>query len=175
MSDAPEVKKPKSRKKMAIIAILALGVIGGAGGFLSPTVLASGGPADEAQAESHGEDEGGHGESASGEHGSGPVIASLDVGRIVVNLEESGSASKHLVIETVVQYDASALGASPDLEMYKLQVRDAFIGYLANISESEVRGSSGMSNLREELLRRARVAFSEGEPTALLIQNYVLQ
>lgn len=170
MSDAAEIKKPKSGKRLAIMALVALSVIGGAGGFLAPKVFASG-DASESQEESHdaSSDGGDHDEASK------PVYANLDIGRIVVNLDPNGSKASHLVIETVVQYDASGLGESPDMETYRLQVRDAFIGYLANISESEVRGSSGMANLRQELLRRARVAFEDGEPRALLIQDYVLQ
>lgn len=175
MAAAAGEKKTKKRGLLAVVAILTLGVIGGGVGMMAPYLMT------------------GSANAASSAEEVAPVnIQNLEVGRIVVNLKgENGDAgtAKHLVIETIVTYDAALIGAGGEpseggyskeegggpADSLRPQVRDAFIEYLANISESEVRGSSGMASLREELLRRARVAFANDAPKSLLIQDYVLQ
>lgn len=174
MSEELPAGRKRKRGMLAVAAIAALGLVGGGAGMFAPRLMGA-----EAKA------------TASGE-AVGADLRNMDVGRIVVNIAPPDGAARHLVIQAILEYDASLLaggdghaaggghgkaegGDSPEDILYRPKVRDAFIDYLANVSEPEIRGSSGMSMLRHELLRRARVAFGNDAPTALLIQDYVIQ
>ena len=62
----------------------------------------------------------------------------------------------------------SAAGPVPEL-------RDAFIEYLTQLHESEIRGSIGLVTMRAELLRRARAVAPELNATAVLFQEFIVQ
>lgn len=112
-----------------------------------------------------------------------PVRHELEIGRIIVNVRPGSAGSKisHLVIDPVLEYEAPATegeadeGAENDIAARKSHFRDAFIDYLANVSEVEVTGSAGMSVVRSELLRRARLVAGNEAPRAVLLQEYILQ
>lgn len=110
-----------------------------------------------------------------------PVIRhELEIGRIIVNVRPGANGSKvsHLVIDPVLEYEAPAAGegaAGDAISSRKSHFRDAFIDYLANVSEAEVSGSAGMSVVRSELLRRARLVAGNDAPSAVLLQEYILQ
>lgn len=123
------------------------------------------------------------GESATGVHAetAPPVRHELEIGRIIVNVRPGagGSRVSHLVIDPVLEYVTPAAEGEGDAEAgiasRKSHFRDAFIDYLANVSEVEVTGSAGMSVVRSELLRRARLVAGNDAPSAVLLQEYILQ
>lgn len=177
MSEEPKAGKKKKRGMLAIATIVALALVGGGAGMFAPRLMGAEAKSSE--------------EAVQAPHAD---IRSMDVGRIVVNVGPPNGMTRHLVIQAIVEYDAALLpaahggenaeggdhgaaaeGESPEAALYRPKVRDAFIDYLANVSEPEIRGSSGMSALRQELLSRARLAFGSEAPRALLIQDYVLQ
>ena len=174
MSEEPKAGKKKKRGMLAIATIVALTLVGGGAGMFAPRLMGAEAKSSE--------------EAVPAPHAD---IRSMDVGRIVVNVGPPNGMTRHLVIQAIVEYDAALLpaahggeggdhgeaaeGESPEAALYRPKVRDAFIDYLANLSEPEIRGSSGMSALRQELLGRARLAFGNEAPKALLIQDYVLQ
>lgn len=110
-----------------------------------------------------------------------PVRHELEIGRIIVNVRPgaNGSRISHLVIDPVLEYVTPAAegdtAGDDGIASRRSHFRDAFIDYLANVSEVEVTGSAGMSVVRSELLRRARLVAGNDAPSAVLLQEYILQ
>lgn len=107
--------------------------------------------------------------------------ALLPLGRITVNVGASGALSekrtRFLVIEPTLLYDASfdeGEGAA-GMASFQPALRDSFIEFLAQLHEDDVYGSAGLSELRVELLRRARLITQSDAPIGILLQDFVLQ
>lgn len=108
----------------------------------------------------------------------------LAVGRIAVVIpSDQGAKRLHMLISPLVIAHSPAgspnaghgaadseAGTGPVAEL-----RDAFIEYLSQLREAEVRGSLGLVTLRAELLRRARAVAPELNASAVLIQEFVIQ
>ncbi|WP_292290263.1 flagellar basal body-associated FliL family protein [Marivita sp.] len=105
----------------------------------------------------------------------------VEVGRItvVIPADRAGGGRLHLLIAPLVvaypdavadDHDTGETTPAPTAEL-----RDAFIEYLSQLRESDVRGSAGFALLREELLRRARAVAPELNAKAVLIQDLVIQ
>lgn len=176
MNDQPAPTSRPRRRKLAI-ALFGLAVVGLTAGSLAPLVMPTRTEAASTPDEV--------------EHVA--RMSQLDIGQIAINLRpvgRAGSGPRHLIIDTVLTYDEALLlpegetgsgGHGGDdkesgaLIDQKPHIRDAFIEYLANLSEEDVTGSSGMVRMRGELLRRARSVVGSDAPQALLIQDYILQ
>lgn len=103
----------------------------------------------------------------------------IEIGRItvVIPADRTGGGKLHLLIAPlVVAYPEPAAG-DQDKEgpMPTAELRDAFIEYLSQLRESDVRGSAGFVLLREELLRRARAVAPDLNAKMVLIQDLVIQ
>ncbi|MFG6084195.1 flagellar basal body-associated protein FliL [Paracoccus litorisediminis] len=176
-ASAPEQKSGKSHKFAVVIGLCC--IVGLGIGFGAPVVLAaSSAPKNEAHVEDHAKIP----ENI-------PALAELPVGRITVALDKAGLPGRYLVLDTIVEYDNNLLaGHAPEsggghgkaesggaLDAKHARIRDAFIEYLSHVSEGEISGSAGMANLRSELLRRARAVTASEAPTAVLIQDFIIQ
>lgn len=164
MSEAPAIKKKPGTIRKLVIAIAACGVLGGAAGIALPILM------NRAEAEEA---------TPAAAAAKDSLRAELAVGRITVALSRAGERPRHLVIDPIVEYDAADLphveGEGAPLDGKQSHIRDAFIEYLTQVSEPEISGSSGMANLRAELLRRARAVTGSEAPKAILIQDYIIQ
>ncbi|WP_411839734.1 flagellar basal body-associated protein FliL [Paracoccus sp. ME4] len=156
-------KRPKRRFGFLMLIGTAVVMLGAGGAAQYVTASTGDGPVS------------GHAEAAA------PVRHELEIGRIIVNVRPGANGSKvsHLVIDPVLEYVTHATdGETVDesaIASRKSHFRDAFIDYLANVSEVEVTGSAGMSVVRSELLRRARLVAGNDAPSAVLLQEYILQ
>lgn len=171
-------------RKMALI--LALSALVGCGvGFGAPMFMASASaPAQE-----------GDDHSADKNPEVSASLAEMPVGRITVALNKAGLPGRYLILDTIIEYDQNLLphepaeesgghgkasakdhsGSEGGLAAKHSHIRDAFIEYLTHVSEGEISGSAGMANLRGELLRRARAVSASDAPTAVLIQDFIIQ
>lgn len=107
--------------------------------------------------------------------------ALLPLGRITVNVAAAGALSekrsRYLVIEPTLLYDAAfdQDEKTPDMETHQAALRDSFIEYLSQLHENDVYGSAGLADLRQELLRRAKLVIGSEAPMGILLQDFVLQ
>ncbi|MFA8388014.1 MAG: flagellar basal body-associated protein FliL [Pelagibaca sp.] len=105
----------------------------------------------------------------------------IEIGRItvVIPADRAGGGKLHLLIAPLVVAYPEAAAGDHDKEgqatMPTAELRDAFIEYLSQLRESDVRGSAGFALLREELLRRARAVAPDLNATMVLIQDFVIQ
>lgn len=125
-------------------------------------------------------------------HGTAPETAEaagirqeIDVGRITVVIprDDPAGGKLHLLITPLVVGHAEP-GAEPAANHGAeegaptgpaAELRDAFIEYLSQLHEVELRGSLGLVTLRAELLRRARAVAPTLNASAVLIQEFVIQ
>ena len=174
----------KSRKKIPIIALLALGLIlGGVGGgafwWFSKAPQGTRHVADVHDANEYGENA----------HAANAAVTErlqLAIGKITVVLKDyddlaKRSMKRHMLVDVVLTYDfqhaVTEGGEAADDPMpgRLAAIRDSYIEYLSQLSSKELEGSAGMAMLRHELLRRARLVAGSTAPQAVLIQDFVLQ
>lgn len=172
MTDVASPAQAPSRRRWLLIAgfVAVDFIIGAAAG-----VYASGSFGQETA------DPGSTVEEAAGHEPAGTRLE-LEVGRITVVLPaaEAGGTLHLLITPLVVGHasvdeTASEHGAAEDTAGPVPELRDAFIEYLSQLHEPEVRGSLGLVTMRAELLRRARAVAPELNASAVLIQEYVIQ
>lgn len=113
-----------------------------------------------------------------------PKLLEHAVGRITVALRQDPDIAKkrYLVIDTVIEYDEAAVagdseGQSPseNPQINNTVLRDSFIEYLSQVTEADIAGTTGLYQLRSELLRRAQAVAGGPKPKAILIQDYIIQ
>jgi flagellar basal body-associated protein FliL len=115
-------------------------------------------------------------------------LSEFSVGRIVVPVEGSGGEAhglRRLLIDPVIVFDPKSMIIEGEVltgdrakKIFKdseSRIRDVFIEYLSLTSEDQIRGSYGMSKLRSELLRRAKMIVGDDLPQAVLIRDYMVQ
>lgn len=152
-------------------------VLGAAAGVYAGAFFGSSGPAHESASD----DSGGKGTAAE-DTASEPkgTRTEVEVGRITVVLpaDDANEGSIQLLItplvvgypEGVAETAEGDAPAGPTAEL-----RDAYIEYLSQLHETEVRGSLGLATLRAELLRRARTMAPDLNASAVLIQEFLIQ
>ena len=179
-------KKKLGVKLIALIAIVAVLVLGGAGAGLYFSGILGGETAPEAQgdhaaaeggaahdggeasaAKGHG---GGEDEAATGEEGA-PIFFSL--GDILVNLSGDGKRPNFLKIRVVLEL-ANEKDA-PAMETLKPRIIDHFQVYLRELRVEDLRGSAGLYRLREELLLRVTEAVQPIRVRDVLFQEMLVQ
>jgi flagellar basal body-associated protein FliL len=115
-------------------------------------------------------------------------LSEFSVGRIVVPVGGSGKEENgplRLLIDPVIVFDPTSViiegEALTEVKAKKIfkdsesRIRDVFIEYLSLTSGDQIRGSYGMSKLRSELLRRAKMVLGDDLPQAVLIRDYMVQ
>ena len=178
MTDVAVTVQTKPRRRWPLIAAVIAGVfiLGAGAGVYAGVFLAP-----ESAVQAHGEEEGqSTNESAERQE--------FDVGRltVVIPADSPAGGKLHLLITPLVvgipeggaqqaeqgdkgsDAEQSVAGPIPEL-------RDAFIEYLSQLREAEIRGSVGMVTIRAELLRRARAVAPELNASAVLIQEFIVQ
>mgnify|MGYP001811651422 CR=1 FL=1 len=169
-----EEEKPSSKRRIVIIG-LAVGVLcaGAASGYFY--FLAGGETA-------------GHETEAKAGDGSKPAAGKDAVAHsayvvspfkeIIVNITSTtanGQAtSRFLKLNVALVYDPKVDGADRLAER-QLFIRDAFVDYLRQLNENDLKGSAGMAQLKADLLHRVRVLGETEAPRELLIADMVIQ
>jgi flagellar FliL protein len=156
--------KPNSKKKLIIIGgAAALALVGGAGGYFA---LAGGGGHDEAQAgEAHG----------AAAHAAAPKPATfVDLPEMTVNLA-SVDPNKQQYVRLTVALEVNRAEMADAIRPMMPRVLDSFQTHLREIRPNDIRGSSGVYRLKEELLRRVNVAVAPARVDAVLFKDLVIQ
>lgn len=167
--------KPKSKKRLFIIAgAAALLLVGGGGGAY--VLLGKGG--DHGEAAAHGEASG-HGEEANGGHGAegGATSATasyVDLPEMTVNLSTVDREKQRYVrLNVALEVDKAEMAAA--IKPMMPRVLDSFQTHLRELRPDDIRGSSGMYRLKEELLRRVNTAVAPAKVDAVLFKDIVVQ
>lgn len=177
--DAGEAK-PKSKKKLIIIAGAAVAVllIGGGGAFF----MMKGGGKEEGHGDAHAEASGGHGEEkkAEGGHGGGEKggetagAAYVDLPEMTVNLA-TVDREKQRYVRLSVALEVDEAKSAETIKPMMPRVLDSFQTHLRELRPDDIRGSSGVYRLKEELLRRVNTAVAPAKVDAVLFKEIVVQ
>lgn len=153
---------PKSRKKLVIIAAIALLAIGGGGAFL---MKGRGAPAN-------GHGEAGHG--APAEEAKKPIVF-LDLREMMLNLSPDVAADKAKYAKLRIALELKDAKAEAEVKPLMPRVEDALQVYMRELRASDLSGSVGIYRLREELLRRVNVAVYPAKVEAVLFKDLIVQ
>ena len=120
----------------------------------------------------HGEKEGGsegHGESAGETDGPGPI---LKLESFIVQIRAvEGDRYAHLTLEM-------ELGSEADKRPFETRmprIRDLVIGYMSDRTEDELRGSEGLGQVKEALLKKLDETVSGHRVRGLFITEFIIQ
>ena len=167
-----EESSGKGGKKMLFIiigAVLVLIIGGGAGawftGLLDPVVAMITG--EEPAAATGGGDDGGPEGAISGE------IVFLDLPEILVNLNTGGRKSSFLKIRVSLELPNAT--DIPRVEGLMPRIMDTFNIYLRELRIDDLKGSTGMYRLREELLMRVGAAVAPSKVNDILFKEMLIQ
>ncbi|MFC3691720.1 flagellar basal body-associated FliL family protein [Chenggangzhangella methanolivorans] len=172
--------KPKSKKKLIIIAGAAAAalLIGGGGAFF----MMKGGKED-GHGEAHAEASGGHGEEkAEGGHGGGhgekgaetAGAAFVDLPEMTVNLA-TVDREKQRYVRLSVALEVDEAKSAETIKPMMPRVLDSFQTHLRELRPDDIRGSSGVYRLKEELLRRVNTAVAPAKVDAVLFKEIIVQ
>mgnify|MGYP002632690012 CR=1 FL=1 len=171
--DDGEGSSAKGSKKMLFIIIGAVVVLiigGGAGawftGLLDPVVAMITGE------EAHVEAEGDHGPVGPEGAIAGEVVF-LDLPEILVNLNTGGRKSSYLKIRVSLELPNPA--DIPRVEGLMPRIMDTFNIYLRELRIDDLKGSTGMYRLREELLMRVGAAVAPSKVNDILFKEMLIQ
>lgn len=175
--ESEEGKPPTKRRFMYVAAAVLLLTGVGAGAYFYFIAQDGEVGTDKATAEGDGY----QGEDTATKGGGGDSHATYVVApfkEIIVNITSitaNGQAtSRFLKLNVALAYDPSIDGADR-LDERRLFIRDAFVEYLRQLTEDDLRGSAGLARLRADLLHRARILGETDAPRELLIADMVIQ
>lgn len=174
--DGKAEAKPKSRKKLFIIAGAAVVLLAGAGGGYVMFAGKKGGEHGET-AEAHGSEAGGKGEKAEGGRGAGAAEAKaafVDLPEMTVNLATVDKEKQRYVrLSVALEVDKAEMAEA--IKPMMPRVLDSFQTHLRELRPDDIRGSSGAYRLKEELLRRVNTAVAPAKVDAVLFKDIVVQ
>lgn len=107
-----------------------------------------------------------------------PAHMALPFDEIIVNITATTASgrqtSRFLKLDLALIYDSTAPDAArlPERQIY---MRDSFQDYLRTLDERDLRGSLGLSELKSELLRRARAVSGGEAPREILVSDMIVQ
>ena len=171
-----------SSKIMPIILVVNTLLIAGVLIFVMkrPASPAAGGKGEHAAKEEHAEAKGEHGEKgekgdkAGGAHGAdeGGPGPSMRLDNFIVQVRApEGDRYAHLTMELEV-------GAETDKKAFETRmprIRDSVIGYLADRTEDELRGSEGLGQVKEALLKKIDEIVPGHRIRGLFITEFIIQ
>lgn len=169
---------PKSKKKLIIIAAAAVALLaGGGGGAFFMLKGKGGGHGEEAAAHGggHGEEKGGHGKEGEGGHGAKTAASAfVDLPEMMVNLATVDKEKQRYVrMNVALEVDKAEMAEA--IKPMMPRVLDSFQTHLRELRPDDLRGSSGMYRLKEELLRRVNTAVAPAKVDAVLFKDIVVQ
>jgi flagellar basal body-associated protein FliL len=136
-----------------------------------PAAQAAPGGKDEVAAKEHGEsgDKAKPGEHGAEAEGPGPSMR-LDNFIVQVRATE-GDRYAHMTMEIEVGAEAD----KKPFESRMPRIRDAVIGYLADRSEDELRGSEGLGQMKEALIKKVDEIVPGHRVRGLFITEFIIQ
>lgn len=170
-SGEPKARKRKGVTVLILILLFLAGLGGGAVAYIGPARLMAlvSSPAETPQPAPSGD--------------AAVVTQAPDTGERktflmedhIVNLVSGdGPSTRFVRVRSALIYNPAALPVGT-LDAEKARIRDAFHGFLSQLTERDLEGSYGLAMIREELLRRARVATGSDAIREVLITDLVIQ
>jgi len=156
-------KKKLSGKKLVIFGLIALILLGGAGGALWYFGII-----------------GGHHEAAAGADGHGTAaekkptqLVFYDLPEILVTLNSSGRKTNYLKLKVALELDGNQ--GVERLETVMPRIIDTFQVYLRELRVEDLEGSAGLLRLKEELLVRVNAAVRPVRVSDVLFKEMLVQ
>lgn len=189
-AEALEGGAAKKKKMMMIIIAAAVLLLGGVGGGLYFLVFAGSG--DSAQAESsgpggdaghgakdaqgadagHGGGGDGHG-GVEGEHSGPGGVAYFDLPEFLVNIQGVDGSAAYLKLSVSLEMATDADRAG--VESLQPRITDQLQAYLRELRTDDLKGSAGVMRVKEEMLRRIKVASAPYKVRDVLLKEMVVQ
>lgn len=170
-------KKKLSKKMIIIIAAATLVLLIGGGAGLYFAGVFGGGEEKATEAGAHGEAAakkvGEHGEATMVEQDENVAPVFYSLGDILVNLSGDGKRPNFLKIK--VSLELADEKDVPAIEALRPRIIDHFQIYLRELRVEDLRGSSGLYRLREELLLRVTEAVQPVRVRDVLFQEMLVQ
>lgn len=194
--------KPKSSKKLLLVALVLSLISMGGGFFLAQMAFkedakqyepdyveeveeAPGEDGKEAKAGGGkgSDDPYAEGDEKSKEEGDGEELVAVDEGMLefgeiltnITSVTANGQPRNAFLKLTVVLVYRPDDGARAIMESRQPFMRDLFNGYARSLTEADVRGMAGILNVKSELLKRARAAAGNDLPQEILISDLIVQ
>jgi flagellar FliL protein len=173
---SPTAAKPRrvsARTLLVVGGLFLLGLAGGAVMMIGPDRLigmVSGPQADPTPSEGEATEPATRG--AEMEAGGSTVFLMED--HIVNLVSGSGPSTRFARVRVAVVYNPTLMPIGT-LQEKKPFLRDAFHGFLSQLTERDLEGSFGLVMIKEELLRRARVVAGGSGIREILITDLVIQ
>ena len=183
MSDEVEEEEGEAKGgkgKLIIIAVAALLLLGGGGGAAAYFLGLFDSSEEVAAADEHGE-EGDHGEAETAHaDGAAPEVPEepsdvvfVQMPDILVNLQTDGKRMRFLKLK--VALEAASEEVAQRVEALTPRIMDSFQMYLRALTVDEIRGSSGMLRLKEELVARINHAVAPSRIDDILVKEMLVQ
>lgn len=168
-SDPMAEPKAFNAKKIILLVVLPLFILGGIGAGLYFTgmidkFMAPKEGAEEVAKESHGEE---HSEAPS------PEAVFLPIPDMIVNLSTEGQKQNYLKLK--VQLELASEADKAAVEAVMPRVIDQFQTYLRELRPRDLRGSAGIYRLQMELLSRVNAAAAPTKVHDVLFQEILIQ
>lgn len=207
--DTPEADgedaKPKSSKKLLLVAVVLSLMSMGGGFFLAQLAFkqdaqqyepdyveeveeAPAEKGDEKTAEKSDKDNGSEdpyaeGEDKGKEEGEAEKVVAVDEGMLefgeiltnITSVSAQGVPRNAFLKLNIVLVYRPDDGAKALMESRQPFMRDLFNGYARSLTEADVRGMAGILNVKSELLKRARAAAGNDLPQEILISDLIVQ
>jgi flagellar FliL protein len=159
-------RKKLSGKKLTLFVALPLVLLVGGGATAYMTGMVGGGDVKDEHAAVKPDDE------AAQSAKKGPAIF-YDLPELLVNLNSNGRRTNYLKLQ--VSLEIADDKDKPKLDQMRPRIVDSFQVYLRELRIEDLRGSSGMYRLREELLARVNTAVAPAKVKDVLFKEVLVQ
>lgn len=166
--DEAGAKKKGGKVRLIAIAVVAVGMLAGAGGVYWYMQKGSPDHAEEKQAEAAPE-EGGEGHGAAD---ADPSASYIEVAPMMVNLRGGGAQAKFVKVRFVV---VAADGKTDAVKARLPVILDALQPFLRELRPEDLNGSAAVFRIKEEMIRRSTEALGKGMVRDILIQDLIQQ
>ncbi len=175
---------PKSKKKLLVIAVLALNVVvlGALGAFVllgssseaSAEAPAEEAPAQEDEAKKKEDDSAKDGaEAAEAPKGADSALGPTEpIGKFTINLADRAT-SRYLRV--VVSVEVSAQATAEEVKMRNPQLRHITIAYLSSLKLSDTQGPGSLDKIRRALEQRFNHVLTTGTVRQVYFTDFVTQ
>lgn len=172
---------PKSKKKLLVIAVLALNVVvlGALGAFVllgSSSEASAEAPAEEAPAQDEAKKadaEKDGAEAAEAPKGADSALGPTEmVGKFTINLADRAT-SRYLRV--VVSVEVSAQPTAEEVKMRNPQLRHITIAYLSSLKLSDTQGPGSLDKIRRALEQRFNHVLTTGTVRQVYFTDFVTQ
>ncbi|MFN4089510.1 MAG: flagellar basal body-associated FliL family protein [Alphaproteobacteria bacterium] len=157
-ADGLPPKRGFSGKKLVLLVLLPLLLLGGGAGALIATGIV---------------DLGGDGEAGEARPAPPRKLVFYDLPDLLVNLAPTGRRTNYLKIRVSLEVESEA--DVQKLQALSPRIIDNFQVYLRELRVADLQGSAGMARLREELLRRVGAAVEPIKVHDVLFREMLVQ